>query len=171
MLRAGVLGLGPPVLGVDPGTQKIGLCLMLPSGEIARSETLKASGDDAFTRISRLAGVVHRAFDGIEADLGGVAPVVAIEEGIFAGPSIHAKVVGQLGEIRGVLMADAWARGWRVMKVAVKSWKGRLDQNERRMPKDQAYVTYWSVSYGREFSSPDSVDAAHIASYAVQGVS
>jgi Holliday junction resolvasome RuvABC endonuclease subunit len=164
---AGTLGFGTHVLGVDPGTQLIGLCLMDPTGEILALWSLRAEGEPLI-RLSKMQALLRDVFDRVK--YSGINPKVALEEGIFGGARMHVKVAAMLGEVRGVVLAEAWRHGLMVTKVCVASWKSSLTEEERKMKKDSEYVRYWNEKYGRKFKSPDEIDATHIALHQVRTV-
>ena len=169
--REGTLGLGPCVIGVDPGTNVLGVCLMDPRGEVLETACVRSGNGGLLDREGDLHGKLHGVFVKLQKKYKfDQTPIVAIEEGIFSGRHVHPKVVAMLAEIRGIVMAEAWTMGFVVMKVSVASWKAGMSAVERAMRKDRAYAKYWGARYRADFKTPDEADATHIAAYVVAGV-
>ena len=110
-------------------------------------------------RMRFIRGGVSRVFDLINRALPGRAVDVMIEEGVFR---TRPKVCSMLGEVRGIVMAEAWRRGWTVRKVYPVSWKTILTKAERAMQKDAAYVQYFNRKLGIDARTADEIDATLI---------
>jgi len=173
MELAGHLDFGSAVFGVDPATHRVGICLMLGDGTVVKTWRVEGEGSPLH-KLSSIHGGVKRVFDALEKDdelrarMGGVVPMVAIEEGIFSNKRPDApRVQGMLGEVRGIVFAEAWRHGWTVRKVYVQTWKAKLTKIERKMVKGSEYVRYWNERLGLNCTWADEVDAVMIAAAAL----
>ena len=170
------VSLGPMSLftiGIDPATRLMGVAVIDKDGKILGAAKVQASGSEADKRLASIYRQVRSLFDQVDLmakEASGVVRVV-LEDGIFPVMkpdrriTVTPRVIGAHGEVRGMVMCECWRRGWQVRKVAPISWKSKaMTKEERRMPKNVAYATYW----GRRFRTkqkltPDIVDAILIA--------
>jgi Holliday junction resolvasome RuvABC endonuclease subunit len=171
------LDIGPWIVAVDPGTLSLGVCLSSPGGQTVRtwsvrtpkSERLHASLD---ARLRFMSGGVAQVFDEIYRSLPpstGDVPLrveVVVEDGVYRS---RQRVIAQLGEVRGIVFAAAFRRGWPVRRMVPIAWKNMLTKEERSMKKDMKYCKYWGDKLSMKFRNPDEVDATHIARKAVSG--
>ena len=166
------LNIGPWIVAVDPGTLSLGVCLSTPTGEIVRTWSLTEKGL-LDVRLLGLARKIAHTFAVIESiampepyspSFPGID--LTIEDGIYRA---RPKVCSMLGEVRGLVMGEAFRRGWTVRRMVPLAWKNTLTKPERLMKKDQKYVTYWNGRLGLGLRTPDEVDAVHIARKAVAG--
>ena len=159
------LNIGPWIVAVDPGTLSLGVCLSNPSGEIVRTWAVRSPhGAVLDSRLRFIAGVVGSVFDQVEREVDSVE--LTIEDGIYR---TRPKVCSMLGEVRGLVMAEAFRRGWPVRRMVPLAWKNMLTKEERSMKKDMKYCKYWGDKLSMKFRTPDEVDAVHIARKAVAG--
>ncbi len=175
----GMLDFGTSVvIGVDPGTKSTGVCLMRGDGTPRKSWSIRAPDASILERLKFISFQIGHLFDLIVPAVSGREVIVVIEDGMFGGrkkPKIvinpsgeeeskdfSAKISGIAGEVRGLVMAEAWRRGWSVRKVYPVSWKSGMTKPERAMKKDAQYTAYWSRRLAREFRTPDEVDATLI---------
>jgi Holliday junction resolvasome RuvABC endonuclease subunit len=165
----------PWIVAVDPGSVSLGVCLSEPTGEPVRSWSIRVKGD-LDDRLRSIAVEISLVFGEIQNSLVRPSIELTIEEGIYAGRNWSAGRLGDvtrtaamMGEVRGVVMAEAFHRGWTVKRMAPASWKTLLSKTERSMKKDSAYVRYWAGRLGREFKTSDEVDSVHIARRVVSG--
>jgi Holliday junction resolvasome RuvABC endonuclease subunit len=161
--------VSPAALGIDVGSRIVGLCLMRGDGQVFNTWSVKVNGEP-LQRLCTLYEKVRDLFASIQALKGDYEkPHVFIEREMLYDRPNATKVSAMHGEVRGVLMALAWARGWPVHKMAVGSWKTQLSKEERTMAKDAAYVEYWNGRAGTAAESPDEIDAYFIARRAIIG--
>ena len=157
------------IIAVDPGTRSTGVALLV-SGYAIRTWRASGEGIDAQTRSAiigrRLVGVFDQ-INAIRQDIGRMngGPAweihVLIEEGIYR---CRGRVIAMVGEIRGVIMAEAWRHGWPVRKISVQWWKALMPEEDREIPKSKvkAYVEHFNRSRGWSCTCTDEVDAALI---------
>lgn len=168
------LNIGPWIVAVDPGTISIGVCLSRPDGSVERTWSIRAPARQSINeRLRFLAGGVRDAFGQVEMaawpepwrethpDI-----ELTVEDGVYRQ---RPKVCSEIGEARGLVLGEAFRRGWRVRKMAPVSWKSMMTKDERGMKKNQSYVAYWARRWGRELRTPDEVDSVHIARRVVSG--
>lgn len=160
-----LLDFGRPVVGIDPGSSRMGVAYLSNDGTLKRSWTVQPPRTQLQARQQFIYTALRRILFQIRRECGDdEIPVVYIEEGIYkSAPG----AIATLGEMRGLAMAAAWAAGFKVKKMYPLSWKKMLMPQERLMKKDAAYVSYWSRVLAGDFSSPDEVDAVLIAKRAV----
>jgi len=151
------------IIAVDPGTRSTGVAAPL-SGTI-RTWQAKGEGIDPLLRseiIGRRLVEIFYKIEGIHDRENKDDPIqVLIEEGIY---HCRGKVIAMVGEIRGVIMADAWRRGWETRKISVQWWKAFIPEEDREIPKGKvkAYVEHFNRSRGWTCICTDEVDAALI---------
>jgi hypothetical protein len=167
-----LLNLGHAVVAVDPGSLSTGVALVDGAGHLVQTWSLRAPAGSLLHRQAWLSSALRRLFATINrSNRSGAKLDLVVEDGIF-----HAKgipvipiQIGTAGEMRGLIMAEAWRAGWAVRKMPPLTWKSRLSKDERRMKKDSTYVAYWKRQLSADFESSDEVDAAHIGLRAVVG--
>lgn len=173
------MNIGPWIVAVDPGTQSLGVCLSSPGGQMVRTWSVRVPRSDRGRhdsldgRLRFVAGGVHQVFAEIDRS---VHPEpwspdhpsieVVVEDGVYRA---RQRVIAQLGEVRGIVFAAAFRRGWPVRRMVPLAWKNMLTKEERSMKKDRAYVSYWNSRWDSDCKTPDEVDARHIARKAVAG--
>jgi Holliday junction resolvasome RuvABC endonuclease subunit len=162
----GAIDFGTAVVGVDPGSISTGVCLMDGAGAVVGTYSIKAPAGAVLGRMAYIHGGVRRVFDSIAPKYRAEAVLVAIEDGVFRA---RPKVCSMIGEVRGLVMAEAWRHGWRVRKVAPVSWKTLLSAAERKMKKDAQYVAYWDRKLSLACRTADEIDAVMIAAYGLKG--
>jgi Holliday junction resolvasome RuvABC endonuclease subunit len=149
-----------PIVAVDPGTVSLGVALW--DGETRYSWTIHCRNNHPYQlRLRIIRKELSERFTAFYLMYEGTI-AVTLEEGIFFK---RPKVCSMLGEVRGIVMAEAWRRGWNVTKIAPVTWKRSLTAEERKMKKDSRYVAYWNKRLHAEAKSPDEVDAVLIARY------
>jgi hypothetical protein len=151
MNREGLFDFGPVALGIDSASRGIGVCMMMADGYVVRTWGLKVAGSPG-ERVHAIHHWIRRLFDHIaeepsmREEVGEHKIIVYLEEGIYGGGKeplrAMPKNAAMAGEVRGVILANAWYHGWEVQKVYVQSWKAMLSKQERQMKKDKAYVEY-----------------------------
>ena len=159
-----LLDLGTHIIGVDPGSRSLGVALVDGAGRPLRSWSVRPSGRTPMLDRQRyVAGALRTIFGNLAHEYPGAA--VIVEDGIPRYRDVPAvpSVIGTLGEMRGIIMAEAWRAGLRVRKMSPLTWKCRLSKAERAMKKGADYVAYWRGVLGHDFRSPDAVDAALMA--------
>jgi Holliday junction resolvasome RuvABC endonuclease subunit len=132
---------------------------------VIHSYSIVAPDGPPLRRLAYIHGGLSRAFDEI-VRLVGSEIVLCVEEGMFRG---RPKVCAMLGEVRGIVMAEAWRRGWKIRKIYPVSWKTILSTAERKMKKDAAYRAYWNKKLELKCRTADEVDATLIARYGLSG--
>ena len=163
------------IIAVDPGTRSTGVAAPLSGtirtwqaeGEgispLLRSEIIGRRLVEIFYKIE---GIHDREMrenhDRADTDLGDGRIQVLIEEGIYR---CRGRVIAMVGEIRGVIMAEAWRRGWETRKISVQWWKAFIPEEDREIPKGRvkAYVEHFNRSRGWSCTCTDEVDAALIS--------
>jgi Holliday junction resolvasome RuvABC endonuclease subunit len=144
----------------------IGIAIVNNAGGIERTWALKASDKDVLRRLFFLRHGIADVMDTIAKEYAGHDIQVVIEDGIYhAVPS----VIAILGEVRGMIYAEAWRVGLDVRVMSPMTWKTRLTKEERRMVKNGAYVRYWNDRLGTDLKTPDEVDAVQIGLRCVLG--
>jgi Holliday junction resolvasome RuvABC endonuclease subunit len=165
--KAQLLDMGTAILGVDPGSVRLGMALVDGGGTLRKTWTVKPPAGELIARQAFISAYLYRNMQQAREIIGqDVRVTVVIEEGIFGWGKepIMARIKNAAiaGEIRGMVMAQAWRCGFYVRKMPVVTWKSRLTKAERAMAKDKAYVEYWREKLGADFRSPDEVDASLI---------
>jgi Holliday junction resolvasome RuvABC endonuclease subunit len=145
-------------VGVDPGSISLGVSVIAGGGDILRTVSIRAKGNP-LQRMAVLHGGLRKVFDQVQAAAGDRAVQALIEDGIYRA---RPKVCSMIGEVRGLVMAEAWRHGWTVRKVSPMTWKCRLSAAERDMEKDSQYVAYWNRVLRLGCKTPDEVDAVMI---------
>lgn len=161
------LNIGPWIVAVDPGTLSLGVCVSKPDGEVQKTYSVRPLAGPIDTRLRFIRGGVSQVFDeAVRSAPVGSGIELTIEDGVYRA---RPKVCSMLGEVRGVVMAEAFRRGWPVRRMVPLAWKNMLTKSERLMKKDKAYVVYWNSVLSLGCRTPDEIDAVHIARKAVAG--
>ena len=158
-------GTSTAIVGVDPGSRSTGVCLMRGDGLPRKSWSIRAKDGAPADRMRFIHGGVSRVFDLIARALPDRPVDVVIEEGVF---KARPKVCSMLGEVRGIVMAETWRRGWTVRKVYPVSWKSGMSKAERKMKKDGDYIRYWNSRLSWDAKSADEIDAVLIGAHAAR---
>ncbi len=151
------------IIAVDPGTRSTGVAA--PLSRTIRTWQAKGEGIDSVLRseiVGRNLVEIFYRIEGIhDRECKDDRIQVLIEEGIYR---CRGRVIAMVGEIRGVIMAEAWRRGWETRKVSVQWWKALMPAEDRKIPKGKvkAYVEHFNESRGWSCACTDEVDAALI---------
>jgi Holliday junction resolvasome RuvABC endonuclease subunit len=157
-----VLPIIPVTIGVDPGSWSLGIALIEPDGRVKQTWAVRDSEPDYYTRLRLLCAYTYQVLLTIKKAYEPEKIQVIIESGIFKMKRHQAVVIARLGEVRGMVMANAWRLGMETLLMAPCTWKTMLTVAEREMKKDKAYVAYWNAKLGMECRTEDEVDAAQI---------
>lgn len=156
-----MLDFGQTWIGIDPGTRSLGIVILY--GGVLWTESVVAKGSDLIGRLRTIASGVRSIFDKVYQSDPEIQITVVVEDGVYRAMP---KVCAMLGEVRGVVLAECFRRGWPVRRVAPIAWKKRLlTDAERKMKKDKAYIAYWNRRLELDCRTADEVDAAHLARY------
>jgi Holliday junction resolvasome RuvABC endonuclease subunit len=151
------------IVGVDPGSHSLGVAIVEDQSVVAQTRAVVVPKEvkERVARLRYVAGGVRRIFGevAVGADRRDRV-VVVVEDGIYRQAATSISV---LAEVRGIVYAEAWARGWDVEVVNPRAWKSHLSAGERAMRKNAAYVAYINRTRGLRASTADEVDAALIA--------
>ncbi len=160
------------IIAVDPGTRCTGVATMMSGEKELRIWRAESDNIDPVNRIETIQRKLLKVFTEIAMDMRTIygelsdGVHVLVEEGIYRSRMKH---IATLGELRGIIMAEAWRRGWSVRKVSVQWWKFLvLTKEERKMKKNKAYVEYWNSKRRMTCTTADEVDAALIYWAAVE---
>jgi Holliday junction resolvasome RuvABC endonuclease subunit len=163
------MDFGEAVIGVDPASRVVGVCLL--QGDTARTWSVRAAGLPLH-RLYQLYCGVRELFDEI-ANMVESRPEVYVEEGMFGGGkepmAAMPRNAAMAGEVRGVVLTEAWRHGWRTRKMAIQSWKALIPKEIRKMPKNAEYVAYWNEKFGLQARHADEIDSYFIARRAALG--
>lgn len=146
------------VLGLDPGSRKLGFALLETTRQGAR---LCHSGTLAFRAADPLPSRLAAAYEGVRTLLAEYRPdLVALEE-CFVAQGVKAALV--LGEVRGVLMLAAQLEGCALREFAARSVKLSTTGNGGASKEQVQYMVPRLVDDCRKELGPDEADAIALA--------